>query len=431
MKMHLACVRLLGAAMLWQYAALSADTPPDAGSPALTIGQALQLAEQDNPGLKAAGLGLRSFAGLRKQAALRPTNELSFEVENAFGSGELQALDAAEMTLALSHVVELGEKRERRVAVVDAAEAVERARYEEQRVDLAAEVVDRFVQVAVEQERVIVAIHDETLAAQTLEAVTQRVEAALAPDAELHRARADLERARTARRLAELAQVRAMAWLASLWGARDGTHDRVAASLLELPELMAAETIRTEFDASPLARRLRNEVTLRESDLLLAESRSARDIALSGGVRYLAEPDDVGLVFSLSVPLAARRRNEGAIEEARATLDYTSALTEAELIRAGAVLDNYLAELDAVRLLFETVRERVMPELDAALEGTRAAYELGRYGYLELADAQARVINAHADLIDASARYHELLVGIERLAGQALARPAGPQGEIP
>ena len=419
---------VLGATICWHGGAvMSASSNPD--ETVLTISRAMQLAADHNPDLQAAAYGLRGFDGRRQEADLAPPQELTFEVENAFGTGDIQGLDGAETTLALSHVIEFGEKQQRRVGVVDAAEALQRSRFEEQRVAVAADVLERFIDAASAQEQLELAAREVTLADQTLAAVAVRVDAAVAPTAELHRARADQQRAQMALRLAEASHKRAMDWLATLWGAPQSDYTSVAAQLKSLPTLAADEMLREQMDRSPLARRLRDEVAFGEAELQLAESQSARDLELSGGVRYLSESDDAGIVFSVSVPLGTARRNAGGITTARAALDEASALSDAELRRANALLERYLSELGATRMQFEALRDGVLPELDAALEGTRSAYEQGRYGYLELADAQGRLIRTQAEMIDAATRYHELLASIERLTGQAVAQPTQTSGE--
>lgn len=188
MKLRIGCTRLACAAALWSCLVLNAAVLPDASSQ-LSIREALVLTEQHNPDLKASRLGLPAFDGRRQQAALGPANEISVEVENALGTGSLQGVDGAEFTLALSHIFELSDKRERRVGVIDAQRELVLATIEEQRLALAAEVLSRFVRVVADQNRLELAGRDLELAERKLAAVNERVDAALAPEAEQHRAR--------------------------------------------------------------------------------------------------------------------------------------------------------------------------------------------------------------------------------------------------
>jgi cobalt-zinc-cadmium efflux system outer membrane protein len=62
----------------------------------------------------------------------------------------------------------------------------------------------------------------------------------------------------------------------------------------------------------------------------------------------------------------------------------------------------------------------VLPEMEAALEATRYAFERGRYSYLEWVDAQRELVEVQRALIDASVNAHLFRTEIERLTGEAL-----------
>ena len=59
--------------------------------------------------------------------------------------------------------------------------------------------------------------------------------------------------------------------------------------------------------------------------------------------------------------------------------------------------------------------------MQQVLEDTEYAYERGRYGYVELIEAQRATLTAERAQIDAAARAQELQNEIERLAGEPLA----------
>ncbi len=395
----------------------------------INITEALALAEQHNPAIKASRLGAVGFVGRREQAALRPPSELSLEVENFLGSGSLNGLEGAEITLTLSRLIELGDKRDHRVGVVDTQLALQQSELGRQWMELAAEVLERFVQVAADQSRLELAKREQALTQHTLDVVGERVDAALAPKAEQHRARAAFETARTQAELARLSQARSMAWLASLWGDPTPDYLGVVADLYDLPELISLEQMTALLERSPLAGMLRSQQALREAELRLAQSQSRMDLFLSGGIRRLNELDDSALVVSLSVPLNTGKRSSGAVSAAQADLQQTKAEGEAAMTEARSLLLRYHQELTSMRVLFDSLRQRVLPELESALAGTQVAYSTGRYGFLELIDAQSRLITVQRDMIEAAEHYHELLANIERLTGEAIAKPAGNPGE--
>jgi len=74
----------------------------------ISLAQALQRALAANPRLTAAERDIGIASGLKVQAGALPNPELSFELDNALGSGPYKGLRSAETTLQLSQLVELG-----------------------------------------------------------------------------------------------------------------------------------------------------------------------------------------------------------------------------------------------------------------------------------------------------------------------------------
>jgi outer membrane protein, heavy metal efflux system len=87
---------------------------------AISLAQALQRALAANPRLTAAERDIGIATGLKVQAGAFRNPDLSFELDNALGSGPFKGLQAAETTLQLSQLVELGGKREARLAAGEA-----------------------------------------------------------------------------------------------------------------------------------------------------------------------------------------------------------------------------------------------------------------------------------------------------------------------
>src|ERR1700738_1602752 len=86
----------------------------------ISLAQALQRALAANPRLTAAERDIGIAAGLKVQAGALPNPDLSIELDNALGSGPYKGLRSAETTLQLSQLVELGGKREARLAAGEA-----------------------------------------------------------------------------------------------------------------------------------------------------------------------------------------------------------------------------------------------------------------------------------------------------------------------
>ena len=413
-----ACLLTVGLSLLCAHAeetgAIAAPVP------VLSLSQAIERALAANPALQGFAFALKAQEARIAQAGQRPATEASFELENALGSGEFSGLDAAEATLALSQVIELGDKRQLRRTVAQSAREVLSVERQAAQLDVLAEVTRRFIGVAVAQEQLALNQAATTLAKGTVDDVALRVRAAKSPEGELLRSRAAFSRAgiEEQRAMAQLSAARQR--LAATWGSSRPDYGQVNADLYRFPALRDFEDLAARLDANPDFLRFASEARLRDAELQLATSLRKPDLALSGGVRRLEETNDQALVMGISVPLFTGRRAAPVIAEADALRGLVEVERGAARIQARTQLYGLYGQLQQAVRETETLRRDVMPQLEEALKATRYAYERGRYGYLELVDAQRTFLEARAAAIASAANGQELLAEIERLTGEPL-----------
>lgn len=116
--------------------------------PTLTIADALAEAEERSPAIVAARARIEAAEARLGQAGVRTNPELSVEVENVLGTGDLAGLRGAELTVSVSQRLDLFGRRRARVGAAQAAAAVERLRLAVARADLAQAVRETFAQAA-------------------------------------------------------------------------------------------------------------------------------------------------------------------------------------------------------------------------------------------------------------------------------------------
>ena len=90
----------------------------------LTLERAVAAALLGNPELRSFEFQIHAQDARTRQAGLRPATELTLELENALGTGEYRGAESVEATLALSQLIELGGKREARIAAANAGRGV-------------------------------------------------------------------------------------------------------------------------------------------------------------------------------------------------------------------------------------------------------------------------------------------------------------------
>lgn len=411
-----ACAMLFGALVSGAHAA---DFSP------LTLRDAIEFTLDRNPDLKGFAYELRARDARIQQAILKPAPTLSVEIENVLGSGNFRGADAAEATLSLSQVIELGGKREARVAVAQFGREAVTLEHQAAQLDVLAEVARRFIHVAADQEQQKLTLKATELAQQTVAAVQARVKAAKSPEVELHRARITLARTEVEREHAEHELRTSRRKLAAMWGDTKPGFGAVEADLYAVPAAGSFEALLARLDGNPDFTRFASEARLRDAEIRLAQTRNRGDIELIGGLRRLELTQDQALIAGISIPLFATRQAIPLIAEAEALREKTDAARQAAKIRAQAQLFELHQELKHAITETELLRGIVIPEMDEALRETQYAYERGRYSYLEWVEAQREFLAVRRSLIEAAANAHNYRIEIERLTAEPLGESSG------
>lgn len=416
-------MRFLQAPLLGVLLALVCDArAADIGEPKgdLTLAQAIAAALERNPDLVASAFDLKAADARIQQAGVRPNPELSVELENFVGSGEVRGTRELESTLSLSQVIELGGRRALRTEVATTDQELLSIERQAQQLDLLAEVTCRYIDLVAAQDRVDLASSGRDVAQRLLDAISARVDAARSPEAERSRARIALTRADIEAQQAQSELRSARFALAALWGSTDPAFTQASADLFALEPFKSFETLAEKLDRNPAFLRFASEKRLRDAELRLARVQARPNLTFSAGVRRLDVSDDHALVAGFSMPLPVFDRNRGTVREAEVRVEQSEAERRAVFLRARATLYALYQELQASRSRLESLRASAVPQAQQAFTQTQVGYERGRFSYLELATAQQEVLELQAALIDAAADAHRTLAEIERLTGEPL-----------
>jgi cobalt-zinc-cadmium efflux system outer membrane protein len=404
-------------------AAFLTCTAAPAAAEVLTLASAIEQTLARNPDLRVYAPRLRAARERVAVAAQRPPFELQGETQDAFGTGRTSGFDSAETTFALSHVIELGGKRGLRSDAASATTAVVDAERAAAELDVLAEVTRRLIHVAADQEHLALTRRATALADDNVAAATTRVAAARAPDVELRRARVTRARAAVEQEHAEHELLTSRRKLAAMWADSEATFESVSADLYTLPPSEGYDALVARLAGNPDFVRFASEERLRDAELRVAEAHARSDLTVRAGVRILHDTNDEALVFGVTLPLNAASRARNEIAAVRAEREQTAAEREAHRVRAEAQLFELFQELRHAITEAEVLRNAVLPEMEAALEATRYAFDRGRYSYLEWVDAQRELVDVQRALIDAAANAHLYRTEIERLTGEPLEAP--------
>jgi cobalt-zinc-cadmium efflux system outer membrane protein len=382
----------------------------------LTLQEALARAIESDPGLRAAEAGVDAALGGVRQARVRPNPELSAEVENFNGRGDLRGFQGAETTFSLSQQVELGGQRRARIRLADRelhGAELDRAL---RGLDLLRDVQIAYYDALAAQE--LVAIERERVAtAEALSgSVARRVAAARDPLMAGARAQAGLAEARIALTRAEAQAATARARLASYWGGEDGFA--LIRADFALP-VAADHEHALDADQAPHIARLTAERERLDAAARLERSLSYQNPTLRLGYRRFEDRDgDGALVAGFSIPLGVFNRNQGSVaraeaEQRRAAFDLEAG--RRALAREFAALERaLLSDAAAVR----STEQEVIPQAERALALAQDGYNQGAFSYLDVLEAQRALSNARQARVEALRSYHSNEAALDRLTAR-------------
>ena len=413
------CSRLVHAIAMACVLSVSALATASESTP-LTLGQALEKARALHPRLVGFVFEQRVQARQAQSAALRPATTAELLVEDFGGDGAVSGFDGAQTTLSLSRALELGGKRQGRMAVSDALAARLRSEQAAAQIDLAADIARRFVAMLAQQERVDVSRKALELARSVEAVVDSRVRAAAAPEVEL--VRASVASAEAELTLEDATHVLATARfeLASAMGLAEPDFTAVAGDLYALAAVSPFAELMRKVESAPDFMRFNHEARLHEAELRLAQAQAVADPRLTVGARRFQRGSDTAWLAGLSLPLFSGSRASPAVAASEASRDGLALERQAALLRARALLFARHQEMEHARHVAGVLRDDILGQLGRALEQTEIAYRRGRYSYLEWGDAQKRLIEARERYIAAATEFHLNRIEVERLTGENL-----------
>ncbi|MCV2884187.1 TolC family protein [Aestuariibacter sp. AA17] len=362
--------------------------------------------------------------GEAQSAALNPAYTLGVELENVLGTGEVSGIKEAEATLTLSSVIELGDKVNARLAIVDAKRSLVEAEKRAASLDILGEVNRRYINALAEQANLALAQQGLELAKYAYQAVKQRVEAGATAEFELHRAESSLSQARMDVLLVEKRVIQANTHLSMMWGDMSPPFVNVTGDFFSTPDTQTRENLLRVLESSPFLDIYATQSRTAETNLRLIQANNQFDVSWSAGIRRMQGIDETTLVAGISVPLFQKSRNQGQYIAQKAQLD----AIEQERLAARQSLFSQVNMLfygrDQAVLELQTLRQHIIPPLEKALEQVKQAYEDGRFSYLEWMTIQQELLNKRYALIQAASRVHLRNADIESLTGHSVQSPA-------
>ena len=383
----------------------------------LTLHDAIQFALQKNPELASFAREISALEGVTLQAGLLPNPRLQIDSEDI--STQSNGPGARFTSVRISQLIETGGKRSARKNAASLGEERAEQAYEVRRLDLIAQVANVFTDVLAGQNRLQLATESLALAQIVVDTVSKRVQSGKVPPIE--ETRAKVAHATTkiqheqARHELDVSRKR----LTLLWGDPEPRFHQVLGDLESFVTIPKFDTLITHLYTNPAAIGSRLNLDQRKAMLVLEKARRIPDITLSAGVRRYSPHDTTALV-GLSIPIPIFNRNQGSVLEAHQRVDKAEDEWAATALQLRTLLVQSYEALIAAQNQINMLRDEILPGANEAFVTARRGYELGRFGFLEMLDAQRTLFQNQTLYLQALANYQRLVNEIERLIAQPI-----------
>ena len=385
----------------------------------LTLKQALTNTEQQNLQLKRYPYHQKILSALKTQAALAPNPEVSFEAENFLGTHGSHAFSGAQYTLALSQLIELGDKRQNRVNYATANIKAQTIEYKNTRLALFATTTERYYQVLKFQALIALNSERKSTVKQALKAIEKRAEAGAVSQADVTRMRYALSQVDLNTVMLQSEFERSRLALNELWQ-KQLLSDYYAGDLSTVTELKNEQALLDAVNTAPDFALLQQQYMQQTANLSLQKSNGESDLTLSGGVRYNQQTDASSFVFSFSMPLQLSNSNSGNIEAAQSQLALLNEQQGQLRIQLRQQIRTLYAYYQGKAAQAQLLTQQVIPQAQTLIKQSLKSYQQGQISVLQLLDAQQALFDSKRALITTHSELYQVLLTLERLTGQPL-----------
>jgi cobalt-zinc-cadmium efflux system outer membrane protein len=282
------------------------------------------------------------------------------------------------------------------------------------RADLRADVITAYMEALTAQERVVLSQASVDLAHKSTDITNRRVTAGKLSPVELTRSK--VAEAAVALELtqanADLALARRR--LASLMASTRPLDRPLQTPDAAFAQLPAWDTLAGRLDGAPQLRRAQSAIAGRDAQVALERTQRIPDVTVTLGSQRERDPGRSQAVIGLSVPLPLFNRNQGNLLSALRRADQARDDFEAERLRLSqALLDAYQrAEVATTQMM--ALHDQVLPAAQSAYDAAVTGFELGKFGFTDVLDAQRTLFQTRSQYLRALADQYRSIADIQR-----------------
>jgi cobalt-zinc-cadmium efflux system outer membrane protein len=365
----------------------------------------------DQPAVRAAAHEVSASEATVDQAGRLPNPELEYLREG-------QQAGTRTTTVQINQPIELGGKRQARVALAQGAVGLAKSEQMALRQQVRSGVIASYYEVLVAQQRRELARALGELARKSVEVASKRVAAGkISPIDETKARLAAVDAATELNQAAALLAI-ARTKLGALIG-KPGDAVILAEPPDQLPQVKPLDTLLAQAGDATSVQRARSQLAAQEAQTGVERAARVPDLTLSVGTQRDDQVSRRQTVVGLSVPLPLFNRNEGNLRAALRRTEKAREELAAAQVSASSELATAYTRYEVARKEVALLRQDVIPNAKSAYELTLKGFEYGKFPFLEVLDAQRTWFQAQSRQWNSMLEAYRAYADIERIAGTA------------
>ena len=197
--------------------------------------------------------------------------------------------------------------------------------------------------------------------------------------------------------------------LAALWGSTQPDERPLQTPDIDLAMIPPLAELQSRLDASPQMQRARMQIARQESQVNLAKADRIPDLTVTLGQKKERMTNVSQTVVGLTIPLPLFNRNQGNLLSALRSVDKAKTDAEVEYLRASQAIADAHQRASVAQEQIDSMRKEILPAAQSAFDAAVTGFELGKFGFIDVLDAQRTLFQSRAQYLSAlSARYRSL-----------------------
>ena len=265
------------------------------------------------------------------------------------------------------------------------------------------------------EEELDVLREEKSMATNVYDSVVAKVDAGKEPPIQKNKAAIELSSSNIALERAERSVQTAKRVLANLMGVPSEGLVALPGTLPEMKSPLGLSAYADMIASTPDNLAYDASIETAQSNLSYERAGMVPDPTFNVGVRDYREDGEKAFLAGVSIPFPVFDMNRAGVRRAgheynAAMLDKAQALLSSET----ALAENYELFANAYREN-KTLNEVVLPGAQEAFDAARIGYNAGKFGYLEVLDAQRTLFDARKQAIQTMLDYYRAMAVIDRM----------------